>query len=197
MGQVRRPLAFFLVAALVLAPALVVGKVLLDKSQSEGGGAPAVLRVASRPLSGSVVYPDRKTAVAEASVRVWSVETGSFVLETATDAGGAFELPSLDEGSYILVVGDRVMTRLSVEKDADPLPDGVCFVVPHGKAVFAQMPLEQKAAVLSQFPAQGPEEGGIGLLNTVLISAATSAVVIGVVDATDIIEDEETRIVSP
>ncbi len=137
------------------------------------------VELASAEIAGKVRYPDGRTAVAKAPVRVWSVARKAFVQETTTGRDGGYRLTALQPGDYQLVVADRVRVKLHVTSAGGPKVASLDVVIPHGQAVFAQMPIDQKAAVLTALAtpaaAEGvePEEagGGSGLLPTLAIGA--------------------------
>jgi len=118
-----------------------------------------VVELASAEIAGTVRYPDGRTVVALAPVRVWSAARKAFVQETQTGKDGAYRLPALPQGDYQLVFADRVRVRLHVTAAASPKPAKLDVVIPHGQAVFAQMPIEQKAAVLTALAAPAAAEG--------------------------------------
>ncbi len=137
------------------------------------------VQVASVDIAGKVRYPDGLTAVAQAPVRVWSAARREFVQEATTGRDGAYRLTALEPGDYQLVFADRVRVKLHVTAGNGAKVASLDVVIPHGQAMFAQMPVDQKAAVLTALvtPAatdtgQEPEEGSSsGLLPTLAIGA--------------------------
>jgi len=148
------------------------------------------VELVSAPIAGTVRYPDGRTAVAQAPVRVWSASSKAFVRETTTARDGSYRLAALKPGDYQLIVADRVRVKLHVTAPGGPKVASLDVVIPHGQAIFAQMPIEQKAAVLTALAApaagegQEPEEAGgsSGLLPTLAIGAGGVTAVAALVD---------------
>jgi len=135
-------------------------------------------------LSGRVIYPDGKTALPKAVVRVWSVQDAKFVQEVLTDKEGAYTVKNLTPGRYIVVFGDRVVVDLRVQKAPKAAVQKLDVICPHGKTVFAQMAMERKAAVLTTMgAAEEGEKAGGGLLKTVVVGAGGTATAVGIVAA--------------
>jgi hypothetical protein len=120
------------------------------------------VRVPSQSIEARALYPDGKTPVSEASVKVWDVEDPEFVWRGKADKKGRFELPALELGDYLLIVADRVTIPLRVDKDVATLEESesIDLFVPHGRGKFAEMSLDEQAVVLAQFDEGGAEGGG-------------------------------------
>jgi hypothetical protein len=141
------------------------------------------VELASSEITGKVGYPDGRSVAAQAPVRVWSVLEAAFVQQTVTGKDGTYHLPALAKGTYQLVFADRVRVELHVTDGIGLKPAVLDVVIPHGKAVFADVPIERKAAVLTALsapalvepigavPAEPAADVGLGLLPTVAIGA--------------------------
>ena len=154
------------------------------------------VELASSEIVGKVGYADGTSVAAQAPVRVWSVAQAAFVHQTTTGADGAYRLPALEQGTYQLVFADRVRVELHITEAKSARPAVLDVVIPHGRAVFADMPTEQQAAILTALavPAAVEEAGllaaetGSGLLPAVAIGAGSItavAAVAGPVSGTD------------
>lgn len=136
-----------------------VGQTTVKEKQTEL----ARVRVPSQAIQAQALYPDGKTAVSEASVKVWDVEDPEFVWRGKADKKGRFELPALELGDYLLIVADRVTIPLRVDKDVTTLEESessIDLFVPHGRGKFAEMSLDEQAVLLAQFEEGGAEGGG-------------------------------------
>lgn len=161
------------------------------------------VQVASVAITGKVCYPDGHTAVPQAPVRVWSAVRKAFVQETTTGKDGVYRLKALQPGDYQLTFADRVRVKLHVTAGKAAKASSLDVVIPHGQAMFAQMPVDQKAAVLTALAvpaaAEGGEEpeggSGSGLLPTLAIGAGGVTAVAVVSDWGD--DDHRRRVNSP
>ena len=185
---------------LLSAGILIAGPVALSvglEAAREKAPDPKVSRtveLASAELTGKVGYPDGRSVAAHAPVRVWSVLEAAFVQQTVTGRDGSYRLPALAAGTYQIVFADRVRVELRVTDHKGLKPAILDVVIPHGRAVFAQMPVEQKAAVLTALsvPAavepigaektEPPADTSGGLLPTVAIGAGAITAVAAVAD---------------
>ena len=152
------------------------------------------VELASSEITGKVGYPDGRSVAAQAPVRVWSVLEAAFVQQTVTGKDGTYRLPALAKGTYQLVFADRVRVELHVTDAKGLKPAVLDVVIPHGKAVFADVPIQQKAAVLTALSApaavqpvgaekaQPQADTGLGLLPTVAIGAGGITAVAALVD---------------
>jgi hypothetical protein len=169
---------------LALAAMFIAGPLALALGlASAGRTAPepkvsGVAELAAVQVTGRVEYPDGRTAVALAPVRVWNSSRAAFVHETVTGKDGTYSLPPLDPGTYQLIFADRVRVKAHVTAAGSPGAATLDVVIPHGQAVFAEMPIDEKASVLSALaaPAAPAAASGLaasasGLLPTVAIGA--------------------------
>lgn len=193
----RKAVMLFSAGILIAGPvALTVGL------EAARGKAPdpqvsRTVELASAELTGKVSYPDGRSVAAHAPVRVWSVLEAAFVQQTVTGRDGAYRLPALAAGTYQIVFADRVRVELRVTDHKGLKPAVLDVVIPHGKAVFAQMPAEQKAVVLTALsvPAvaepigaettEPPADRSGGLLPTIAIGAGAITAVAAVADLDD------------
>jgi len=160
------------------------------------------VEVASVEITGRVTYPNGRSPVAQAPVRVWSVAEAKFVYNGVTSQDGTYRLPALEPGRYQLVFADRVRVELLVTEGKAAGAASVDVLIPRGRAVFAQMPIEQKAAILTALsaPAAGDEPAaaeGSGLLKTVVIGGATLTAVGVLADSQDWFEGDRRGVNSP
>ena len=142
MQDVRRQVVMALVIVLAIgATAAVAGPL-----PSAWETSKSILVLKPAPLKGKVVFSDRTTPAAKVPVRVWSVEHKKLVHETTTDAAGAYTLPKLREGRYILVYADRVRVDLVVDqaKGRDALPLNI--IVPRGRSFISKKMLAAELA---------------------------------------------------
>jgi len=140
------------------------------------GAHRAYLEMAPGTLTGKVVYPDNRTPVAGAHVRVWSAAEEKFVQETKTNKDGVYAIESLAVGAYSVIVADRVAVEVRVTESASP-ERRLNVVVPRGKPFFAIEPGRAEKAP-RRLAAVG---GGKGTLKTVLIIGGGVATAVGVI----------------
>ena len=167
MQRLRWTVAVALAAALALG-----GTAALAAPVPSDSGAEGVLTVKPATLAGKLLYSDQRTPVVNAVVRVWSVDKKKFVHETRTDEEGAYELPKLAPGRYILVFADRVRVNLVVDETKGLVDVPLNVVVPRGTALITP---KQLAAELTKFPAGGQ----MSLATTGLIVLGGAAVLYG------------------
>ena len=137
-----------------LAVVLALGALALCPMAAQGAERPARLewnRVPAGDLAGHAMRSDLKTPVAEAPVKVWNVETGEFAWDGATDEAGAFTVPEMESGEYLLVANNRAVAPLAVAEDAEPLEEAFTVVVPLGQGDFGSMSEEEQVAALRDF----------------------------------------------
>ncbi len=207
LGTRRRPICIVVGAALLCILILGPGRTLLAELMA-GKVAPEATEykqfvvVKPQELKGTVWYPDGKTFAAGVPVRVWSVELKNFVHETDTDENGAYTLPKLAPGRYLVCFADRVVVELRVEEAAESAASQLDVLIPHGKGAFAQMAPAQKTVALMVFAATEEDAGRDGagearLLRTVLIGAGGIGTAVAVLAVTDNLGDDDKKIVSP
>lgn len=164
--------------------------------EKPGAARPArQLKIKPCELTGKVVYPDGKTPAAKAPVRVWNVAQKKFLFETVTDANGAYSIPKLPPGRYVLTFGDRVRVELIVE-NGDKLPAGPLNVmIPRGRVLFYPSQLTNELAA-GAAPG-GSSTGIVGkLLTTKVIVIAGTATAVAVVAGHELTDDDN-NVVSP
>jgi hypothetical protein len=174
------------------------------------GTQPGVLRVAPGKLTAKATYADGSTPVSKRAVKLWSGDKKEFVGRTRTDTEGVFSLEDLRPGSYLLVIGDRQVVRLRVSKKADRASSPVRIFMPRGKGKFSELSKEEQQALLAQYEAPeadapaasvsapAGENGGFlggGLVQSAVVGVGSGAAVVGVADATDTFEDDDTTVV--
>jgi len=142
-------------------------------------------------IAGTVVQSDGRTPVVKATVRVWSVEKNEFVFEAVTDEGGAYTLPSLPEGRYVAIFGDRVRVELVVDKTKGMAASPLKVLVPRGASQLTRRQIATELRRVGSVYAAGsapqalPVVGKLTLLKTALIMAGAGATAVGVYEATD------------
>ncbi len=156
----------------------------------------AFVSVKPGALTGRIAYADGKAPAAKVPVRLWSVEQKKFLHQAATDAQGAFSLPELVAGRYLLVCADRVFVDLRVDPQAT-LAGGLNVIIPRGDGTFAQMAPERQAAVLALLSqnepqGQGGDNAGEGFpLRTLVIVGGGTATAVGAVALAEHLNDED------
>ena len=198
--------------ALVVGVIVVVGGSVLRYAVAEDAAAPMTygryVQSFSGELAGTVIYPDGKTPVADAAVRVWSVEAKKFVAEVLTDKKGRYEVTKLKDGRYFVVYGDRVTVDLRVDRKAQTGTKTLNVIVPRGTTIFAQMAQERRAAILTLMGAgeDEPPAGGAGgvagdLLKGMIIGAGGTATAVAIYEVVDNShgddDDDDKKVVSP
>lgn len=178
---------------LVVAVALC-GVVAASARPPIAGGEPKgaqpsnVLRIKPGELTGRVLYTDGKTPAAKAPVRVWSVGPKKFVFETLTDPTGAYKIPKLSPGRYVIVFGDRVRVEVVVAAADDKLPTGpLNVIIPRGRVLFypAQVAKELAAGA-------GASTSAIAkLLSAKVILIGATATAVGVVAGHELADDDD------
>ena len=212
MFRVRRR-SICVVVGVALAFVLTVGPARVLLAELAGGKAAGeatehmgFVVVKTQELEGTVSYPDGRTFAREVPVRVWSIQDEDFIHETATDGKGAYKLPDLAPGRYLVCFADRVVVEVRVDEAAEPATSQLDVVIPHGKGVFAQMVPAQKAMALMALGAMGEDAGweadggggwGSPLLRTVLFGAGGAATAVAFLAVTENLGDEDKKIVSP
>jgi hypothetical protein len=135
-----------------------------------------MLKMSPGGLTGKVLYPDGKTPVAKAPVRVWSVEEKKFICQAVTDDQGAYELPRLEPGCYVVVFGDRARVELLVADDAKRPAEPLNVLIPHGKVFFYPAQVARELAAGSAPGAPGGFVGKLLTTKVLLLGGATTAV---------------------
>jgi hypothetical protein len=128
------------------------------------------LEVRPGELKGQVLYPDGKTPAATVPVRVWDLSEKSFVHQTSTDEKGQYNLPTLKEGRYLLIFGDRVSVDLRVVESGDTKTRMLDVIIPRGRAFFSPEEMQVELA----------EEGSGGnrkLLNALILAGLVATAV--------------------
>jgi len=126
-------------------------------------------------LSGKLLYTDQ-TPVVDAPVRVRTVAENKLVMETKTDAEGAYSLGHLDEGHYLIDFADRATVELRAGTKVTGAVETLDMVIPRG--------LWRKG----------------GLLRTAVTSTGVGATAVALVVAVDSVQDPDNgdkKVVSP
>jgi hypothetical protein len=96
-------------------------------------------------ISGKVSYTDGGPA-SNVPVRVWSVETKTFIHGTNTDPEGMYSLPQLEPGKYKFVFGDRVFLDVKVADKYAPFEGPLDVIIPRGAPILTPEQLSQELA---------------------------------------------------
>lgn len=200
------------VVALLVGGALGAVGPLSSAGETARRGTLRTVTVAPGTLAGKVRYADAESPAAKVPVRLWSPAEKDFARASSTDGKGAFTLPALKPGRYLLLVGNRLVVNLRVDQDSKGHGSPVRVVMPRGRGRFARMDEKEQKAMLARMetPEPGvtdaslgpsPEGGGIGkgLLETVAVGAGSGLVVVGVAEAVDDEDDDDVvrEVVSP
>jgi len=123
----------------------------------QGQAEPLSSRVVAAEVRGFVFYADGETPAAGVPVRVWDVESRTFIHEVTTDRNGFYQLPRLESGVYYLTF-DWTRIELVVVDAATGLaqqPHDVIAVIPRGVA-FISIPNLTALLTLSTVTAAAP-----------------------------------------
>jgi len=189
MDEVRKLVAVLVASALVFSSAIGPGGTLLAAEPETQTSYSQYLAVRPGEIAGKILYPDGKTPASKVPVRVWSVTKEKFILQTTADEKGAYRLPRLAAGRYLVVYGDRVSVDLRVDDEAKQTARTLNVIIPRGKVLAA----DREAGEL--WGMTGIERGTI--LTSVVVFGAGAATAIGIAAATDNLGEETKKIVSP
>ena len=176
--RTRRWVAVVVSVALLYSSMPWTGCLLFAAGTAAAAASSQVATISTQELSGKLLYPDGETPVAAAQVRVWSVAQKKFIYQTRTDAKGAYTLPQMSPGRYVLVYGDRVRVNLVVTAGKEPLLRFLNVIIPRGVPLVTE---EQLAAELAG-ATSGAVTAGV-LLTAIIIAVAGGALAVGVVGA--------------
>ena len=178
--RTRRWVAVVVSVALLYSSMPWNGCLLFAAGTAAAAASSQVATISTQELSGKLLYPDGETPVAAAPVRVWSVAQKKFIYQTTTDAKGAYTLPQMSPGRYVLVYGDRVRVNLVVTAGKEPFVKFLNVIIPRGIPLVTE---EQLAAELAGGAVAGGAAATAALLTAIVIAVAGGLLAVGVVGA--------------